>query len=340
MNKKIFIGGTGRSGTTIISSLLGSHKEIFKIPTESRFIIDKGGMIDVFHSLTDRYSIDQSRMALKEFNDLMTIKLTSRLTAPYIGFDFHELFDKDTYNKHFNGLFNQLKCGEFVGSDFHSEENLKFMQVLLGNNFGMFIKNYRRVLNKIKKENNWPKEKMYIGKYFNDDNDLLYLMSKYINDLFFGLASKNKKYNWCEDTPANILNLNFLSRLFPDAYFIHVIRNPIGVAASMKNRFWAPNNFSDIVIYLSNIYEKLIDIQKIAQKDNINFIELKLEYMIDDFEKSKREIVNFLDVSNEFDNVIELKKSRNDFYKNKLSKNEYNFLEDKLSKYIEHYYGN
>ena len=43
----IFIGGTGRSGTTIIARLLGSHPGYYKTPTESRFISATGGLCDL-----------------------------------------------------------------------------------------------------------------------------------------------------------------------------------------------------------------------------------------------------------------------------------------------------
>ena len=43
----IFIGGTGRSGTTIAARLLGSHPAYYKAPTESRFISAAGGLCDL-----------------------------------------------------------------------------------------------------------------------------------------------------------------------------------------------------------------------------------------------------------------------------------------------------
>ena len=43
----LFIGGTGRSGTTITARLLGSHPAYYKAPTESRFISAAGGLCDL-----------------------------------------------------------------------------------------------------------------------------------------------------------------------------------------------------------------------------------------------------------------------------------------------------
>jgi hypothetical protein len=43
----VFVGGTGRSGTTIVAKLLGSHPAYEMIPTEVRFIGDRGGLCDL-----------------------------------------------------------------------------------------------------------------------------------------------------------------------------------------------------------------------------------------------------------------------------------------------------
>lgn len=46
----IFVGGTGRSGTTVFARLLGTHPQIFSLRWESQFIVAKHGLIDVVDS--------------------------------------------------------------------------------------------------------------------------------------------------------------------------------------------------------------------------------------------------------------------------------------------------
>lgn len=70
----IFVGGTGRSGTTIIGQLLGHHRDLVAtMPKEVRFITDPHGLRDLLDEPT------QER--LETFIDLLTGKWWSR-TGP------------------------------------------------------------------------------------------------------------------------------------------------------------------------------------------------------------------------------------------------------------------
>jgi hypothetical protein len=43
----VFVGGTGRSGTTVTGRLIGAHPAYHVIPREIRFLTDRGGLCDV-----------------------------------------------------------------------------------------------------------------------------------------------------------------------------------------------------------------------------------------------------------------------------------------------------
>ncbi len=60
----MFVGGSGRSGTTITGKLLGSHARIWcALPREVRFITDSGGLLDlVLGPRTRIQHLDESRL--------------------------------------------------------------------------------------------------------------------------------------------------------------------------------------------------------------------------------------------------------------------------------------
>lgn len=50
MKSPIFICGTGRSGTTILQKIISSHKNIYAMRYEGRFIVSNGGLLDVLNA--------------------------------------------------------------------------------------------------------------------------------------------------------------------------------------------------------------------------------------------------------------------------------------------------
>jgi hypothetical protein len=48
----LFVGGTGRSGTTILAKILGAHPAYHMIPLETRFIAEHGGLVDLVEGRT------------------------------------------------------------------------------------------------------------------------------------------------------------------------------------------------------------------------------------------------------------------------------------------------
>jgi len=56
--------------------------------------------------------------------------------------------------------------------------------------------------------------------------------ASYVNSIFMAYAEKKGKSRWVEKTPDNCLDIPFLIELFPDAKFIHIVRDGRDVACS------------------------------------------------------------------------------------------------------------
>ena len=54
---------------------------------------------------------------------------------------------------------------------------------------------------------------------------------------------------WIDHTPQNIQNVLMLLKIFPDAKFIHIVRDPRAVAASVLPLDWGPNEAEEAAIF-------------------------------------------------------------------------------------------
>jgi hypothetical protein len=82
-----FVGGTGRSGTTRLTTVLGQHPSVYALPGETRFLIDPGGLEDLARALTEAYTPYHGDDALRRFDRLMRETLTGRSLTAFRGWD-------------------------------------------------------------------------------------------------------------------------------------------------------------------------------------------------------------------------------------------------------------
>lgn len=69
-----------------------------------------------------------------------------------------------------------------------------------------------------------------------DGRDLDGAMAAFMDDFLSRYAAQRGKKRWGEKTPKNILRIDYLFRLFPNARFIHMIRDPRDVHCSVKEK--------------------------------------------------------------------------------------------------------
>ena len=58
----------------------------------------------------------------------------------------------------------------------------------------------------------------------------------------FAAKARTPKARWAEKTPAHVLHIELIHEVFPEAQFIHMIRNGYDVVKSLQNMSFAPRN--------------------------------------------------------------------------------------------------
>lgn len=120
---------------------------------------------------------------------------------------------------------------------------------------------------------------------------------KIILFLIKNYAIKNNKLDariWIDHTPSNIQFVEFLRYIFPEAKFIHIVRDGRAVAASQIPLDWGPNTISGAAYS----WVKTIDIGFFAEeilKENI--IRVKYEELVTDTEMILKKLCDFIGIN-------------------------------------------
>jgi hypothetical protein len=198
--RPVFVGGTGRSGTTVMGDLLGSHKDIrTSVPIEIKFLANKSGLL---HLVFGRDKSDQ-----KENVSLLNVtgrirkrrrakQALVKIEAEFLDRMWNDWWDIDAPPPHGRGL--------------HSGISKQRLQELLNR----LIKDLR--INRV-----------WAGRRFMRD----FISSQEDHG--------NQKY-WVETTPLNVAQARRIKKLFPNALFINMVRDPRDVIASLLTKNWGP----------------------------------------------------------------------------------------------------
>lgn len=288
---RIFIGGTGRSGTSIFYEALGRHKQIHVFPQEMRFLVDPGGLKDLVDALTVRYAPAYAREALYYFERLMRVYLTTPARLPYRGFDLAQWLAgeedsvqavqgtaPDFYWQRLDQFCAQLTELEFQGNAWQVDPQHEGRAV----RYARGLQALRRRLagrDAVPTRLDLPRNSLKVARYFSQRNDLTTLAAAFVDDLFLHAAHRAGKTTWAEKTPHSIYYLDFLWELFPDSIFVHIKRDPRGVVYSMTKDTWkrAPRNVHDACVLLKNMYDRWFDLKQTLPLTERCYLEPKIE---------------------------------------------------------------
>ena len=106
--------------------------------------------------------------------------------------------------------------------------------------------------------------------------------------MFDAYAEREGKPRWGDKTPANVLHLELLARLFPRAVFIHVIRDGREVAASLADQ----ESASDWLAGKAYYWRDCVTAGRRAGRslDGARYCEVRLEDLVADPESTLRRL--------------------------------------------------
>jgi hypothetical protein len=270
----IFVAGTGRSGTSQLASLLGEHPQIHRIPIETRFIVDPGGLRDLADALTIRYDPYVGDDALRRLSDILTVRLVGRRDRDR-GHTVPEAIGERHYWDAVGRLWSELVAGTFdepvpaAGSG-HADWPA-----------GPFEpQSYRRA----------------VPRYFSDRRHLLEILRRTVDTMFGGAATDAGKPTWCEKTPFNLLCMDFRWELVPEATIVHIKRHPVAVVASHVDQPWAPPTVDGALAWLKPVYDRWLAWKTTVDLTGKRYVEVRAEDLAANWPEQRRALFELLGV--------------------------------------------
>ena len=198
----VFVGGTGRSGTTVMGDLLGKHPEIrTSTPIEIKFLSNRSGLLDVVFGRDDLPNKKKDSVSIFHFRTYRKRRKREKEKQAIILAEFEEQvwnkwWDIDAPPPHGRGLISGISRPilEKLMSDLRRD--LRINRIWAARRF----------------------MKRFIALQY---------------------EAGSEKY-WVETTPMNIPTADKLLKLFPNALFITMVRDPRDVIASLLTKNWGP----------------------------------------------------------------------------------------------------
>lgn len=144
------------------------------------------------------------------------------------------------------------------------------------------------------------------------------------------LSEKVNSRLFIEKTPHNLLKIGFLHELFPAARYVHVIRNPKAIAASLQAQEWGPNDLETAAAWVSAYFSAWKCAKQEATRFDLPLLELKIEDVTGAPNSYSAAICSFLEVEQNSGLFAESNTDVLDRWKSKLSGAEMAALDSEL----------
>jgi hypothetical protein len=127
-----------------------------------------------------------------------------------------------------------------------------------------------------------------IPRYFSDRSELLEILRRAVDTMFGGAVADAGKPIWCEKTPFNLLCVDFLWELVPEATIVHVKRHPVAVVASHVDQPWAPSTVDGALAWLKPVYDRWLAWKANADLDTTRYVEIRAEDLAADWPAQRK----------------------------------------------------
>lgn len=272
------IGGSGRSGTTLLARIFSKHSQAVVAP-EWRFLIDPDGILD-FIASNQRWSpyhfdkrVKELRKLLLDAADVNKLQvLINRIVRTGILSGINRVFVP-----RYNSIASQKYCP----------------------NYRTFVANLCDELTEFRFSGYWvgfplfSKKEMYYSNVMSDER-IYQIFQKFIYSIVEDVTSAYNANFYVEKNTWNILWFDEINSLLPQAKLVHIYRDPRDVVASYSTQTWMPSDIKQCATIYKNIIDRWAVIKSKVPQDRI--LEISLEELVEKPEEVLKEVTAFWDM--------------------------------------------
>jgi hypothetical protein len=297
LDRPVFIGGTGRSGTSIMAKLLHSHPEFCLPGHENKLIVERAGLKDLVQQLGGRYDLVRNHTAIHEFVNralrvrrfgFRDVELNVRVgqLGALQNLTFPEAFEiVQRENPQVRGSIHAV--GQYFGLAHYDACCTDFVNRLTAHRAPEGIVNAEGLL-----------KPFFVARTFTRAG-MLDECRRFLDHLYAGPLKGSDASRWVDDTPLNFLHFDFLHELYPRMKFIHMIRDPRDVVSSLTKQVWFPSDGALALSICAAMLRTYRELKPTVPADSL--LEVRLEDLVNHRDETLERVAAFLGTGNSFD---------------------------------------
>ena len=137
-----------------------------------------------------------------------------------------------------------------------------------------------------------------------------YLFESLVVDLLLNQIDTDEisKVRWVEKTPGHIFQMDIIHKIYPNAKFIEIIRNPLNAIYSAKTKFHDIDHITPVA--LAHRWKRGIDVfNQFTKGYPEQTYSVKYEALVSNSEKEFGELYNFLGITPDIEKLRQIQKS-------------------------------
>jgi len=294
MHPVCLIGGTGRSGSTILRQMFARHPQVATLPTEARFLTDPDGIIDFGDAMRASWSPYLFDAKVKRLESLLRA-VGSSPRIPRIA-----------------GKRDRARGSQVAGGSQGPAGRLGHLRRMVGDSALVRLRprywsvsledvcpSYHGLVDALvgrlvefRFAGRWTG--MPLGEassiHFGGP-DVEGPLREFCRAVIACIAEEQEATHFVEDTPFNLLGFDRIRDLLPESRLVHIHRDPRDVVASYLEKRWSPSDPRLAARDYATMMDRWHTIRESLPEDS--YIELPLTTLVEEPQATLRRICEF-----------------------------------------------